>query len=75
MSSGYRRVHDELDVKVIDNEPTRESAVARTERAIREQWSGNRGRINQAHAFIKRAKKSDARRRREKASRKANRRK
>lgn len=72
MSSGYQRITNELDVKVIDTEPV--TAVQRTEAAIRDRWQGNNGRINQARAFIKRAKKSDHRRRQEKASRKRNRR-
>jgi hypothetical protein len=74
MSSGYQRVTNELDVRYIDTEPAkRPTAVQRTEAAIREQWQGDNGRINQARAFIKRAKKSDAKRKREKASRKRNR--
>jgi hypothetical protein len=75
MSSGYQRINDELDVKVIDAEPAKRlSAVQRTEAAIHEKWQGDNGRINQARAFIKRAKKSDAKRKREKAARKRNRR-
>jgi hypothetical protein len=49
-------------------------AVERSEAAIRTQWAEQPGRINQAMAFIKRAKKSDAKRKAEKASRKRNRR-
>lgn len=74
-AAGFERVTEELAIRV---EPeaerqARETAVARTLAAIREQWQGNNGRINQARAFIKRAKKSDRRRRQEKASRKRNR--
>jgi hypothetical protein len=65
----------DLDYRVIDDEPVKPlTAVQRTEQAIREQWQDQPGRINQARAFIKRAKKSDARRRQEKATRKKNRR-
>lgn len=77
MSSGYQRVTNELDVKVIDTEK-RPRAVDRTVAAIAaggahgEAW--NAARVDQARAFIKRAKKSDRRRRQEKASRKRNRR-
>lgn len=46
------------------------TAVERTQAAIAGHWQGNNGRINQARAFLKRAKKSDARRRMEKATRK-----
>lgn len=65
----------DFEIKVLTNEnQVPLSAVERTKAAIREKWSGDKGRQNQAHAFIKRAKKSDARRRMEKATRKKNRR-
>jgi hypothetical protein len=47
----------------------RVTAVVRTQAAMAEKWQGNNGRLNQARAFIKRAGKSAARRRIEKATR------
>lgn len=65
----------DFEVRVLDAQPRRRpTAIERTRSAIAEKWAGDNGRINQAHAFIKRAKKSDARRRIEKATRKKNRR-
>jgi hypothetical protein len=63
----------DLEITVLED-AKRPTAVERTEAAITTQWAGDKGRINQARAFIKRAKKSDARRRMEKATRKRNRR-
>lgn len=51
-----------------------ETAVERTERAMKERWAHDEGRKNQARAFINRARKSDHKRRVEKQSRKRNRR-
>lgn len=62
------------DFEITSIEPPRpQSAVERTLAAMNTQWRGDNGRLNQARAFIKRAKKSDARRRMEKATRKRNR--
>lgn len=52
---------------------SRLTAVDRTADAILTHWRGDNGRINQGVAFIKRALKSDERRKREKAARKAQR--
>jgi len=49
------------------------TALERTESAIHTKWIGDSDRINQDRAFIKRAKKSDKRRKIEKKSRKRNR--
>ncbi len=51
-----------------------QTAVERTLAAVHGKWAGNAGRINQARAFVKRATKSDQRRKLEKQSRKRNRR-
>jgi hypothetical protein len=75
--SAAGRIADTRDLSVRVEPPAenkRETAVARTQAAIAGKWAGDNGRINQARAFLGRAKKSDARRRQEKASRKANRR-
>lgn len=56
----------DLEMRVL---PRLQSGVATTEEAMKS-WVGNKGRTNQAKAFLKRAKKSDARRRIEKATRK-----
>lgn len=53
--------------------PRLQTGVATT-RAAMKGWIGNHGRVNQARAFLKRAAKSDQRRKLEKASRKKNRR-
>lgn len=77
MSSGYQKVTNELDVKVIDTEK-KPTATQRTEAAIKAggdaHGAWDRDRVNQARSFVTRAKKSDAKRKREKAARKANRR-
>jgi hypothetical protein len=57
---------------VLDDKPL--TPVQRTELAMRTTWAHMPGRVNQGRAFLKRAKKSDARRKVEKASRKRNRR-
>lgn len=50
------------------------TGVATTEAAMAGRFAGDNGRLNQARAFLKRAKKSDVRRKMEKRTRKANRR-
>jgi hypothetical protein len=65
----------DFEIRYLDEaKPRPSTAVERTLAAIHNTWEGNNGRINQARAFVKRAKKSDARRRIEKATRKKNRR-
>lgn len=50
------------------------TGVATTEAAMAGRFKGDNGRLNKAAAFLKRAKKSDVRRKMEKRTRKANRR-
>jgi hypothetical protein len=64
----------DFQITSIDDEPVLPpTAVERTLAAMNGRWAGDNGRLNQARAFIKRAKRSDAKRRAEKASRKRNR--
>lgn len=51
------------------------TALERTEEAIKTKWAGDNARINQAKQFIKKAQKSDKKRKIEKQSRKKNRKK
>jgi hypothetical protein len=52
---------------------TRKTAVARTLQAMATVWTDKPQRVTQGRQFIKKAKRSDAKRRMEKASRKRNR--
>ena len=63
--------HPEFSIREISK---RKSAVERTLDAIEGRWSNNNKRISQGIRFVKKAIKSDKRRKQEKASRKRNRR-